>query len=156
MCFAGHQSEATRSHYGLQRVLPSEQTLLTAAPGWVGRGRPHSWKNSPKFPAPKSPRADRRPGGGIIWGKRSHLLMPPLTCVAERLASEFYGLYGQKGWPAWSDLRWLPLVPGFWFLSSKPETVFAHNLHTFACGVGRAQHNMGKTHFSRQGACSLD
>lgn len=90
----------------------------------------------------------------MIWGRCSHLLMLPLfICVAKRLASE---LYGQKGQPAWSNLRWLPLVPGFWFLSSKPETVFAHNLHTFACGVGRAQHNMGKTHFSRQGACSLD
>lgn len=35
-------------------------------------------------------------------------------------------------------------VPGLWFLSSKPETVFAHNLHTFACGESRARHNRRK------------
>lgn len=132
-----------------------EEPLLTDV-HWVWRAEPliarQGW--APQSTAPGAL------GGGLCYrragGRASHLLIPPpprFSSVASGVGSE---LYGQQGLTAWFSLRWLPMAPGFPFLSPKPETVFAHHLHTFACGVAGPSRTWGKHIFLARVLASLD
>ena len=82
--------------------------------------------------------------GGLFGGRRSHLqILPnPFCCVANRVACQ---LYGQKGLPAWSSLRWLPGYQVFGFFHPSQRLclhIICIHLHVVKAGPGITGENI--------------
>lgn len=59
------------------------------------------------------------------------------TCDHSPHCTPMVVVRGQKGLQFCRPSEGLSQTPGFWFLLSQPENVFAYHLHAFACSVTR-------------------